>query len=275
MENEVIKGESNFNNPKQNSRVWTGIFLLACGSVLLASKMGAPIPDWIIGWETLLIALGLLIGIRSQFHNPGAFILLFIGGASLIDNHFPQLSIRNYIWPVFIILMGIYFLLQPNKRKRQKAWSIHEDLQKKIQDDIHQKINEDIQNKYYPSNVHPAEDYNASVSSESMLDVTAVFGSVKKKLISKTFRGGDITAFLGGVEIDLTGADIQTTAVLDVSAVFGGIKLIIPSDWKVQNKATAVFGGVEDKRAMPASFSNKVLVIDGTAVFGGIELKSY
>ena len=124
------------------------------------------------------------------------------------------------------------------------------------------------QNEPDQNNVQSTEDYNTTVSSESVLDVTAAFGGVKKKLISKTFRGGDITAFMGGVEIDLTGADIQNTAVLDVSAVFGGIKLIIPSDWKVQNKATAVFGGVEDKRAMPASFSDKLLIIDGAAVFG-------
>ncbi len=259
MENEIVKNDSNFTNPKQNSRVWTGIFLLACGSVLLASKLGAPIPDWLIGWETLLIALGLLIGIRSQFTNPGGYVLLFIGGASLIDNHFPQLSIRNYIWPVLIILTGIYFILRPNKKKRQRflndAYVAHSDF------DQH--------------NAQQVEDYNTTVSSESVLDVTAAFGGVKKKLISKTFRGGDITAFMGGAEIDLTGADIVNTAILDVSAVFGGIKLVIPSDWKVQNKATAVFGGVEDKRAMPASFSNKLLIIDGTAVFGGIELKSY
>ncbi len=259
MENEVMKSDSNFNNPKQNNRIWTGIFLLACGSVLLAAKMGAPVPDWIIGWETLLIALGLLIGIRSQFHNPGAFVLLFIGGASLVDNHFPELSIRNYIWPVFIILMGLYFILRPNKKKRQTFWN-----------DSYV-----AQNDFDKTNVQSTEDYNTTVSSESVLDVTAAFGGVKKKLISKTFRGGDITAFMGGVEIDLTGADIQNTAVLDVSAVFGGIKLIIPSDWKVQNKATAVFGGVEDKRTMPASFSDKLLIIDGAAVFGGIELKSY
>ncbi len=259
MQNQIVKSDSNFNNINQNSRVWTGIFFLVCGSILLASKLGAPIPDWVISWEMFLIALGLVIGIRSQFHNPGAFILLFIGIASLIDNHFPLLSIRNYIWPVFIILTGVYFIIRPHKKKRQKFWD----------------QSYDVQNNQIQEEIHQVEDYNTSVSSESVLDVTAVFGGVKKKLISKTFRGGDITAFMGGAEIDLTGADIQNTAVLDVSAVFGGIKLIIPSDWKVQNKATAVFGGVDDKRTMPATFSNKLLIIDGTAVFGGIELKSY
>ena len=82
------------------------------------------------------------------------------------------------------------------------------------------------------------EDYNTTVSSEEMLDITAVFGGIKKKLLSKTFLGGDIVAFMGGVEIDLTSTYIQNTALLDITAVFGGIKLIIPADWKVQNKAT-------------------------------------
>ncbi len=80
---------------------------------------------------------------------------------------------------------------------------------------------------------------------------------------------------MGGAEIDLTAADIQNRAVLDVSAVFGGVKLVVPSDWDVQNKATAIFGGVEDKRTALSAFHSKVLVIDGAAVFGGVEIKSY
>ena len=129
MDNETVKQDSNINPINQNSRIWTGVFLLACGSTLLASKMGAPIPDWIISWEMFLIVLGLLMGIRQQFRNPAAFILLFIGGASLIDDHFPQLSIRNYIWPILIILTGIYFILRPHKTKRHKFSSKNYDLQ--------------------------------------------------------------------------------------------------------------------------------------------------
>ncbi len=255
MENEVVKQDTNLN---QNSRVWTGIFLLIIGSILFASKMGVPIPDWLMSWEVFVMALGLLIGIRHKFRNPAWIILIFVGGASFVDNFYPDLKIRNFIWPAAIILLGLFFILRPNKLTR-KSWLTGK--------------KDDPYKEQYQSGFQPI--YNETTSSEEVLDITAVFGGVKKRLISKNFRGGDITAFMGGAEIDLTGADIQNTAVLDVSAVFGGIKLIVPADWRVQNKATAVFGGVEDKRMMPATLSNKLLIIDGAAVFGGIELKSY
>ncbi len=257
MEKEVVKSEGSIN---QNSRLWTGVFLVIIGAILFASKMGAPVPGWLLSWEVFVIALGLLIGIRNKFRNPAWLILVFIGSASFIDNFYPDLNIKNYIWPAAIIILGLFFILRPKKTAgQQNIWP------KKYE----------VQNQQWQSGFQPVYD-DTMVSSEEVLDVTAVFGSIKKRLVSKTFRGGDITAFMGGVEIDLTQADMQNTAVLDVSAVFGGIKLIVPADWKIQNKATAIFGGIEDKRNTPPVFnSNKLLIIDGAAVFGGIELKSY
>ena len=56
---------------KRSSRIWSGLILVAAGVLLLAYKMGAPIPHWVFTWPVLLIAIGLLIGIKSRFHNPG------------------------------------------------------------------------------------------------------------------------------------------------------------------------------------------------------------
>jgi predicted membrane protein len=59
--------------------------------------------------------------------------------------------------------------------------------------------------------------------------------------------------------------------------VFGGIKLIVPSNWDVKFENTAVFGNMEDKRRIQNlnADASKQLVIDGTAVFGGIEITNY
>src|SRR5690349_22431252 len=43
----------------------------------------------------------------------------------------------------------------------------------------------------------------------SFIDVTAVFGGIKKNVLSKNFKGGDITSFMGGSEIDLSQADFN------------------------------------------------------------------
>lgn len=113
-------------------------------------------------------------------------------------------------------------------------------------------------------------------STEDYIDTTSIFGGVHKKVVSKNFRGGDIVTFLGGSEIDLSQAEINGTARLDVTQVMGGTKIIVPAHWEVRSEVTALFAGFEDKRQQPAMINpDKVLIIDGTSIFGGIELKNY
>jgi predicted membrane protein len=82
---------------------------------------------------------------------------------------------------------------------------------------------------------------------------------------------------MGGSEIDLTQADFTGTITIDVTTVFGGSKLVVPPTWDVHNDIAAVFGGVDDKRQIMgvAMDPNKVLILEGTCVFGGLEIRSY
>ena len=231
----------------RDGRSFTGAILLLIGFILLASKMGAPIPHWVLSWEVFLIVLGVFIGVKHRFRNPFWLVLVFLGTASLIDDAYPLMNLRNYIWPIAIMLIGVLFIIKP----------------KRI-----------IRNQFEETNYDFPVAEGASL--ENKLDITAIFSGVKRRILSKTFLGGDITAFMGGAEIDLTQADIRGTIVMDITAIFGGVKIIVPSDWDVQSHATAVFGGVDDKRyAYPGLQTNKVLVLDGVAAFGGIEIKSY
>jgi len=78
--------------------------------------------------------------------------------------------------------------------------------------------------------------------------------------------------------LDLTQADITDKVVIRIEEVFGGTKLIVPPDWVVQNEIDGVFHGVEDKRNYNRSAtvnSNKILILRGTCVFAGIEIRSY
>jgi hypothetical protein len=103
---------------------------------------------------------------------------------------------------------------------------------------------------------------------------------VKKNVISKSFRGGEVVNVFGGTEINLMQADLDGRVVLDLTMIFSGTKLLIPAHWKVQNEElVTIFGGIEDKRPMLADASmldqNKVIVLKGTCIFGGIDIKSY
>jgi hypothetical protein len=52
----------------------------------------------------------------------------------------------------------------------------------------------------------------------------------------------------------------------------------VPAHWKIQtDEMVTIFGGLNDKRPLPSQPSpdQRTLVIKGTCVFGGIDIKSY
>jgi predicted membrane protein len=240
---------------------WTGVFLLIIGGVALLKAMLFPLPAWVFTWQMLLIALGFFLGIRHGFRGGAWFILMLVGGVFLINEFFPEIMLRQYIWPAALIVLGLFFILKPRRHHRY----LNESADKKVDDKIEPALN--------------AENSRVSdtISSEDYIDTTSIFGGVKKNIISKNFKGGDITNIMGGSEIDLTQADINGTVTIDLTQVFGGTKLIVPSNWQVKAQMAAIFGGVEDKRSVQNTTldPNKLLIIDGTSIFGGIEIRSY
>lgn len=252
--------ERNMGN--KNSRLLSGVVLLLIGVLLLGYKMGAPIPSWIFTWPILLIALGLLIGIKSKFHNPGALMMILIGGVFFVDQQIPGIEFHNYIVPIILISLGLLFILKPKSNhchRRNRHW---ERMNGRVGTET-----ENIRN----------EENSSSADNGEYIDVVAVFGGIKKNIQSKNFKGGEIVSFMGGSEINFMQADIQQPIELEVNNVFGGTKLIIPSNWDVKNEISAIFGGVEDKRNFnnSAPDSGKKIVLKGACVFGGIEVTNY
>ncbi len=246
-------------------RIWSGVILLVAGCLLLAYKMGAPIPEWVFTWPVLLIALGILTGVKSRFHNPGALIMILIGSIFLIDQTSPRLNFHDYILPAILIGIGLIYIMRP-----RRTWS-----------DSHSRR---WRKSFYegPTYTPPANYYQTSNEAGTeedaeYVEINAVFGSVKKIILSKNFKGGEINCFMGGSELNLMKADLKKQVNLEVNNVFGGAKLIVPSNWNIKNEVTAVFGGIEDKRNVTAGLADpdKILVLHGTCVFGGIEIINY
>jgi hypothetical protein len=105
----------NNNNSRSNSRAFTGVLLLVGGFLLLAYKLGAPIPHVIFTWPVILIAISLLIGVKQGFRNIGWLIMLLIGGVGLADALLPEVNFDNFMGPIVIIGIGAWFLLRPRR----------------------------------------------------------------------------------------------------------------------------------------------------------------
>ena len=95
-----------------SGRIWAGIIIVAIGIILLADKLDIDwlIPRWLISWPMLLIVIGLIIGGKSNFKRPSAFILIAIGVFFLIQR-FTGFNITPFLWPLLIIGVGLWILL--------------------------------------------------------------------------------------------------------------------------------------------------------------------
>lgn len=104
---------------------------------------------------------------------------------------------------------------------------------------------------------------------------TAFLGGGARHVVSDDFRGGDCTAVLGGIELDLRAASIRegVVAELDVLAVWGGLELKIPANWQVDNRVTAILGGNSDRTQINTDSSQR-LVLRGLVMMGGIDVKN-
>ena len=106
------------------------------------------------------------------------------------------------------------------------------------------------------------------------LDIFAFMAGVSRGSNSTDFRGGSITAIMGGCELDLTQASTLPgrRAVIDIFTIWGGIEIKVPTDWEVVNQGMALLGGIEDKTHHPAEARGQLL-ITGIAIMGGVEIK--
>jgi predicted membrane protein len=255
----------------EKGRVWGGLFMLIIGTVLLLKVSGTILfPGWLFTWPVLLIAIGLFSGAKHRFRGIGWLFPLAIGAIFLADDLSPDMQLRPYLWPMLLIAAGLFVIFRPKHRRCRQGEPGDDDFDK----------DKNFRNEavIVPNDSESARTdwQKAMPDSNDTIDATAVFGSVKKNVLSKTFKGGDITAFMGGAEINLTQADFNGRAAIDCFNMFGGTKLIIPPDWEVQSDVMAIFGGVDDKRPPAAGAAPaKVLYLDGTCIFGGLEIKSY
>lgn len=264
-ENRRKRWENRMDSRSQHGHIWTGLFIVLIGVAALVKATVTDLPDWVFSWQTFLIALGFFIGIKHGFKGSTWFILILIGGAFLFRDFYPDLAIRRYIWPVALIVVGGFLIIRP---RRRHPWDCT-DNEKKKSSATNSGIEEaTIVDETYESQKDYKEDY---------VDSTSIFGGAKKNIISKNFKGGDLVNIFGGTELDLTRADFKGTAVIELTTIFGGTKLIVPSNWSVRSEAVTILGGLEDKRNSQTLIDNpeKILLLKGTVIFGGIEIKSY
>jgi Domain of unknown function (DUF5668) len=110
---------------------------------------------------------------------------------------------------------------------------------------------------------------------DDVVHAFALMAGVRWHSVSRAFRGGDASAIMGGVEIDLRDVEIKPgqEVIVDGLALMGGVEITVPKGWRIVGNVLPIMGAFEDN-TYGAAEGAPTLVVRGTAVMGAIEVKN-
>jgi len=182
----------------------------------------------------------------------------------------------GFIWPMAIIAFGLWMILRRRSSFDSNYWEKRYAYKWDWRNHVGQNPGDPAADDA-STTTQPLNPPGYRPTGDDYLDAVSVFGGVKKTILSKDFKGGEIVNIFGGAELDFTQSEINGRVIIDITQVFGGTKIIVPSHWQVVSDLAAVFAGVDDKRMKTTASANseKILVLKGVSIFAGVDIRSY
>ena len=223
--------------PRFTPQLLLGLVIIAVGVLFTLDNLGlVDAHRYLRYWPAALIVIG-VIKVWQSRGGGGAFggLLFIVAGAWLLLETFRVVTINIFdLWPLVLVLFGASLVWRGLRGGRDRV----------------------------------------GTDGHSTVSALAVLGGVHRGNNSRAFRGGDLTAVMGGCEIDLRQAAIGGEAVIDVFAMWGGIEIKVPEDWTVASRVVPILGGFEDKTRPQRGAVTHLLLVRGFAIMGGIEVKN-
>ena len=225
-----------------------GAFVILLGVLFLLDNLDVlDFHHAIAFWPAVFIVMGVVKLLDSRSTNGKLIGAALIGlGVMLTLKRLGFWYVSwHTMWPIILIMVGGAVVYKAVTGRRALAGAVPlKDLLKDAKDD-----------------------------GDSVLDVTAILGGFERRITTQNFRGGEVTAVMGGCELDMRGSSIQGEAVINVFAAMGGITIKVPPDWTVVLHGTPILGGFEEKTIAPPN-NTKRLIIQGYAIMGGVEVRN-
>ncbi len=233
-------------------QVVLGLIIVLIGVVFTLDNMDVLYArDYVRYWPAFLVLYGIskllqprsTPGTNALGGTQGRFsgiIFIFIGSALLLDR-MGVLEFRLWdFWPLLFVAIGLSLIWRSYRRTTGRS-----------------------------SEVIAPDDANTTIGG------MAFMSGFRRTSNSQNFQGGELTAIMGGCEIDLRQASMKDgEAVIDAFAFWGGIEIKVPLDWSVVLEGTPLLGGFDDKTRPPQGGSAKRLVVKGFAIMGGVEISN-
>lgn len=226
---------------KKFGNVLWGIVLIMVGVIFGLNAVGlTDINIFFRGWWTLFIIVPSFIELFRSTNKMWSIIWLVIGIVLLLcaQNILSFRLIGKLIFPFILVMIGLSIIFK---------------------DTVNKKVTEKIRN--LNSNKGEFDEF------------CATFGSQQSDFSGQEFKGANLDAVFGSVELDISKAIIKNDQVINANAIFGGIEIRVPTGVNIKVKSTPIFGGVSNKAKTDYNESSPTIYINGVAMFGGVEIK--
>lgn len=223
-----------------------GICIVAIGVILALDRLGlANVTQILRFWPVGIIAVGAVIFLQSRELSGrvnGVFVAAIGTYILLYVLHIVRIRFWELFWPFVLIMIGNSLIMQA---------------------------------------LRPRLSGRKATDTGDRVSLIAILSSVKRASHASRFRGGEISAFMGGGQLDLRQANMAPgeEATIDVFMMMSGLELFVPPNWIVSTPILPIMGGVEDKRLPPIDPQPRTtepprLLIRGFLMMAGIEIKS-
>jgi len=231
-------------------RLIIGLFIVAVGTVLVFDRLDLMNAATVLRfWPVAVIAIGgvLLAQATEAAGRLNGTVVIVVGTYLLLYSlGVVQVGFWRLFWPFVLILIGSQMVLHA---------------------------------------LRPRLSQRNGTESADRISIVSVMSGVKRASSSARFRGGEISAFMGGGQLDLRLATIPPgeDATIDAYMMMSGFEIIVPRGWTVSTPVIPIMGGVEDKRLPPLGTEIEPqpggpapprLIIRGSIIMAGIVIKN-
>ncbi len=231
------------NVPFLKLRLFLGLAIIVLGVFLTLDNLGVVDLGAVLGhWPVLLVAFG----VSRLWRSPAAGCALIFVGAMFLAPRYLDVGLLD-LWPLLLLFFGVSLVWRSvvgGGRRRRRRKSREEE------------------------------------SDSDQVDLFGCLDTQRRRITTHGFRGGTLTAFAGGCDLDLREASLaEGEAKIEVLAFWGGIQVRVPAEWNVNLQVTPIMGGADDSRAPKDAPVERVdgdatsLVVQGFVLMGGVEVR--
>lgn len=245
-------------------RAIAGLLVVAFGFAMLADNLGYELGNLWRYWPLALIAVGAakVAQDEGESNKTGGWILIGIGVLFAIETlAFERFDVWRW-WPLAIVFFGLVLIRRafappappsvPSSSPKSSGPFMHVEM---------------------GMGTTPVPPNGAGTPDQTINDFV-MWSGLERRVTAPNFKRADLTAIMGGIELDLrqAGAD-NGEATVEVFVLWGGIEITVPPDWAVINDVTPIMGGAEDKSTGTQQARNR-LRVTGVVIMGGVDIKT-